>query len=49
MPMSVFNTDSVTIVRKKGDWFVSASEGPKAPIAFFYLIALVILKKCFPL
>lgn len=45
MPMSVFNTDSVTIVRKKGDWFVSASEGPKAPSAFFYLIALVILKK----
>ena len=45
MPMSVFNTDSVTIVRKKGDWFISASEEPKVVSTFFYLIALVILKK----
>ncbi len=35
MPMSVFNTDSVTIVRKKGDWFLSASVKPKALITFF--------------
>ena len=45
MPMSVFNTDSVTIVHKKGDWFISVSEEPKALSTFFYLIALVILKK----
>ena len=43
--MSVFNTDNITIVNKEGDWFISASEEPKALRTFFYLIALVILKK----
>ena len=43
--MSVFNTDSVTIVRKKGDWFLSASVYPKAQSTFLYRITLVIQKK----
>ena len=40
--MSVFNTDSVTIVRKKGDWFLSASVKPKALITFIYQISFAI-------
>ena len=42
MPMSVFNTDSGTIVRKKGDWFISASVMPKAMSTFFNQISFAI-------
>ena len=43
--MSVFSTDSVTIVSKEGDWFLSASVEPKALSTFLYQITLVIQKK----
>ena len=45
MPMSVFYTDSVTIVSKEGDRFISASGKPKAQNTFLYRIALAIQKK----
>lgn len=45
MLMSVFNTDSVTIVSKEGDWFLPAYDEPKARSTFLYQITLVIQKK----